>query len=631
MEGRAGIDIETKHKGGRNMTPGGGPVKSQQTRERIVLAALALSCAAIYLRLTLPSLHAGWLPLDDLPQLYHIRGGRHLGDLLGRDVFGFFRPMKNLLFVGFDMLSQWGMAGVRLLAICVGACSAAGIYWFLVSLFRSQTWALVGTMLWLLSPTTLCGICWLSAVNITAMTGLIGSAGAMRELALMRRGVRGCVWGLGAVGCLVLALACYEGAVAAVPAFVALDLFLHPERFTSRVGTLRRRVVALHLVYLGIIAVYLGAYPLLRGAGAIHGGKFSGASAAEASFASAYFFLQHLWAWVWPFGRMAVLGAYISGEVPLWRLVSSWIILAGLAVATVGLRRRHPVCSFGVAWFLICFTPMSNILGSRSGPYGEYYLILPSVGLAAAATQCLRRLFAGIGRTLTLLRISAGLGLLAWRLAAVAEAAVRADIWTSPAAIWERTLRTFPNAFGAMVELAKLRVAAGDYVGADSLLQKALEIAPDLSGALAVKAVVTDRTGDPLKALGYVERLLQDQPGNPWALRFKGYLYEDRLGRPEEAGELYRRAVQRRPWNLYSVDAAQAWACWLATRGRRKEAIQLWEECLRYAPHDPVIHYNLATAYRQEGLSPDQAARHAAEAAKHGLRGAPGPPGGQRR
>ena len=600
------------------MTTDDGLVKHQRKRERFVLAALILSCAAVYLRLTLPSLQADWLPLDDLPQLYHIRGARHWSDLLGRDVFGFFRPVKNLLFVGFDILSQRGMAGAHLLAICIGVCSAAGIYWFLFQLFRSSLWALLATVLWLFSPTTLCGICWLSAVNITAMTGLIGAAAAMREVALRRHGTRGRLWGMGSVACLALALGCYEGAVAAAPVFLALDFFLYPERLTFRERMLRRRTWGLHLGYLGITGLYLGAYLLLGGVGTLRGGYFSGTSPAEASFASAYFFLQHLWAWIWPFGKMALVGAYISGAVPIARLAASWIILAGLAVGTVALRRRYPLCSFGIAWFLICFAPMSNLLGSRSGPYGDYYLILPSVGLTVVVTQCLRRLIAGVGGTHSLLRISVAFGLLAWRLMAVGEAVVRADIWTSPVAIWESTLRTFPNAFGAMVELAKLRVTQGDYEEADALLQKALEIAPDRSGALAVKALVADRTGDPRKALGYVERLLKYDPGNPWALRFKGYLYEDRLGRPEEAGKLYRRSLLRRPWNLDSVDAAQALACWLANRGRRNEAIRLWEECLRYTPDDPVIHYNLAIACRQEGLL-EEAARHAAEAARYGL------------
>lgn len=578
-------------------------------------ALLALVVAAAYMRLALSGLDADWLALDDVPELYHVRGAANLSQLPVRDVFGFFRPLKNLLFLAFDRLSRHGMAPVRLFAATVVALSAAGVYWLMFTIFRNSLWSWLALAFWLLSPTSVCAYKWLSAVNIAAMTGTAAAAAAMREKALEPGGRRRLLWTSGFLLLLLISLGWYEGAVAIPPVLIALDFFLHPERLRIRAAT-GRRALLLHAGGVLIVAGYLLVYVKVWGLGLIKGGNFWGASRAEVMFAAAYFYFQHLWTWLWPFGRMALVGAYISGMVPAAVLWFCWLGLALMAVGVVLARRRFPVAALGLAWFLICFAPTSNILGSRSGPYGSYYLILPGVGLALCVAAIIRRLLEGgaIGRV----RVLAAGFLLFWRIATVAEAVSWSEAWSNPEQIWQRTLRTFPHAFGAMVELAKLRIAAGDYAGAEHLLQQAERVAPGWEGHLALMAMIADRAGRPDQGLKYVEKLLRKYPGHPWALRFKGYLYEDRLGRPEEAEKYYRAALKRSPWNVDSVDAAQALAYWLAARGRREEAIELWETCLRYSPDDPVIHYNLAVAYHEVGKE-EEAVRHAKVAQQAGL------------
>lgn len=560
---------------------------------------------AAYAAIAACSLNAPFFPLDDTGELHFVRRAGSWPALLGVDFYHFFRPLKNLLFALYDALARCGgMRAVRIVPILVGAASACAVFALCRQLLGSRGWGLAAAAVWLLAPTLVSCTAWLSCTNIMLMTGFAAAAlyghdraGAAREDAA--GGGRAAVcWTLFAAAFLALALAAYEGAAAAVALFFMVDFYLRPARL--RQGATWRS----YALYGLVLAIYLACRHALIPPG-LKVGNFSNVTPLQAAASAGYFTALHAGTWLWPFGRMAAIGSYFWGQVPLALLGAYWGLALAAAALSLLWRRRAPAGALGVAWFLVAFAPTSNVLGFRNGPYGDYYLALASVGAALTLAAALRQLWAprreGAARWVAM---AAAAVLLGTRIGAAAEAAAWSAAWNRPFDTFSRNLRTFPEAFEVMSELAKLRVARGEFRAADELAARALRIAPDRTQPYAIRAVAAEREGRFEDALGMAEAYRRGlKAADAWVLGFEADIYADRMGKPERAEPLYREAIATRPWSEDALRVADALAFLLARQGKRLEAIALWEESLQYEPASATIHHNLAAAYRQQGDS----------------------------
>src|SRR5581483_5231094 len=116
------------------------------------------------------------------------------------------------------------------------------------------------------------------------------------------------------------------------------------------------------------------------------------------------------------------------------------------------------------------------------------------------------------------------------RVAAAFEAASWSYMWNDPVVAYQSSLRTFPLAFDAMRELAKLYESRGEYRKADELAAKSIELGPDRSGSYAVRAVVAEREGRIPDALNWLAAYRRYAPVSAWAYTFEGDIYADHLG-----------------------------------------------------------------------------------------------------
>ena len=78
-----------------------------------------------------------------------------------------------------------------------------------------------------------------------------------------------------------------------------------------------------------------------------------------------------------------------------WLGLGALVLLVALAVL---LWRRAPLASAGLAWFLLLFLPVSNLLIISPSVYGERLLYAPLMGMALALTDAVRRLAARLPR-----------------------------------------------------------------------------------------------------------------------------------------------------------------------------------------------------------------------------------------
>ena len=535
---------------------------------------------------------------DDTVELAYIRSKPSLVQLAQYDCFSFFRPVKNLLFWGFYLLLPFGMAACRLLAILIGLASAVAVHAMFRRLLRGPIACLSATACWLLAPTMLSCTAWLSCVNIQIMAGFAAVAVLLYVEARECSGAAGHLRFAGAWCASLMAMLCYEGAVCLPALFFLVDFYLYPERLRER------RTWRAYFILGSTLLLYLLLRSVRPVAYQIQNSSFGEMTDQQVIVAAPWFFFQHLAIWLWPFGRQAIMGGYVLGQVPPLLLGCAWLGLAVLITGALLFRRHLAILALGVAWCLVAFLPMSNILAFRNGPYGDYYLALASMGLALTFGWGVGMLCAHEFRTRRWLPVLALAAV--WRLAAAGESCVWSLAWNDSATIFRHTLHTFPRALGAITEYARVRYRRGEYDECQALTDQALALAPHNKDSYELRALVAEQRGNSVLAQKELDRFMQYGGTNEsWGWYFQGHLLDEHVGDTNGAIRCYQQAIAHRSgWSPDVLDAMTVLGFFAATRGDRREAIGLWEQVVRIDPGRISVRQNLARAYYEAGESP---------------------------
>lgn len=548
-----------------------------------------------YVAIAWQALRAPLFVLDDVAELAYVRACTSYAALWQHDCFMFFRPVKNLLFLGFDALRPAGMLGCRLAALIIGLASALAVYALFRRLLRGPAASLSATACWLLAPTLVTCTAWLSCVNIQAMTMFAALALLLFWQARERTGAAARLFLAGSWLASLLAMLCYEGAVCLPALLVLLDFFLCPERLRAR------KTWQVYAVAWSALLLYL-LLRMLRSAASqqIGNPNVGELSDWQVAIAAPYFFWQHVAVWAWPFGRQAISGGYFPGQVSGLALGSAWLGVAALAAGCVLWRRRCACAALGMAWCMVAFLPMSNILAFRNGPYADYYLALASMGLALAFGWLMGAL-ADRGwrvRGALLVMVLAG----GWRLAAAGESLVWSQAWHAPATLFQRTLRVFPHAFSAINEYARCCFEAGKLDECLAWTSRAMALAPRDRTPHVLRAMVAERRHQMDQAWSEVNQFMQAGGTNEsWGWYFQGYLLDEYAADTNGAMRCYRNALAcRTGWSPDVLEAMCALAYFAVQRGDLPEAIRLWEQVVQIDPARGQIRQNLARAYREK-------------------------------
>lgn len=192
-------------------------------------------------------------------------------------------------------------------------------------------------------------------------------------------------------------------------------------------------------------------------------------------------------------------------------------------------------------------------------------------------------------------------------LIAAADALNRNDL---PSA--ERQLKGYlkrsPTDVAAIRMLAELAARIGRLTDSESLLARAIELAPDFRAARHHLAIVRLRLGRAEEAAAEAEKLLKEEPRNP-GLRTLYCAALVRIGEFSRAIENYGRLLQENPAQ------PKAWMSYghaLKTVGRREDSIAAYRKSLDLAPHLGESWWSLANLKTVRFDDPDIAAMHAA-------------------
>jgi tetratricopeptide (TPR) repeat protein len=330
-------------------------------------------------------------------------------------------------------------------------------------------------------------------------------------------------------------------------------------------------------------------------------------SPAQVSFSSGYLLVDHLLWWLFPFGRQNIMGAFVWGKTATaMELAASWLGLALLAVLAFRFRRSLPLVSFGLAWFVVGMAPTCNLIPVQNNPFADYYMVLPSLGLAVAFIAVARRGWeivhgsaeaagpAGVAALIALI----GLGGL--RAAAVVESFVWARAWNSPPELYARSVDGRRYSFASRTNLARLLKERGYLEEAEALARESMREAPWYEMSYNVLGDIARESGQYEEALRLFEEAARVQPGSAYPILAGAYLLDEHLDQPARARERYQSLLAL-PWNRYSEEAAVMLSRRLALDGAVAEAIGVMETALEKVPNSRTLHYNLGRAYAQAG------------------------------
>ena len=405
-------------------------------RLRKIRQALYFLVPAVYAAVMLQSVTDVCFPADDPQELNYVNEMRWGWLLRGHDVFGLFRPVKNLLWILFSKLNTFGFEWCHVFAITIGILSFFPVLALCRRIYGSDWKAFAAAAVWLLSPTLVSSVAWLSCVNIQVMAAFAALTIVFHDKAWNGESFRPSRIVFAGVF-LFLALVSYECAIALAPILVFFDLTLRPERLR------KKKPWIAHIGYWTVVLAYL----VLRhaaGAKGTAGGRWIEASRGHLVVSSPWFALQHVASWFWPFGRFSVGGSYVWGEVSVPVLAGCAVLGIVLLALAWRLRKRRPALSFSLFFAIFGLAPVCNCLGLGNGPYGDYYLTLASIGLATGSIELSWWLAETEGRwRIPAYAIVAAFVLV--RLLSIPEAGRWANLWTRADLAYAEAARNFPD------------------------------------------------------------------------------------------------------------------------------------------------------------------------------------------
>ncbi len=224
-------------------------------------------------------------------------------------------------------------------------------------------------------------------------------------------------------------------------------------------------------------------------------------------------------------------------------IAMEYLSLAGLAVVA-GLvflcSRRGPgqrTRIFGAVWFIMAYLPTSNLV-ELNATVAEHWLYLPSIGFIIFVAGCVMDL------PVKWRQVSVGFACLAV-LALGARSAIRSSDWESNEVFARRTIAAGGGSIRVALLLGQVYLNRGDYVEAEHLFRKALQMCPDyptarnnLATALVHQGKEKEADGLFAQATKAASELRKDYPRTWMAALNLARLRVDQKNRAEAIGIL---------------------------------------------------------------------------------------------
>jgi hypothetical protein len=347
-----------------------------------------------------------------------------------------------------------------------------------------------------------------------------------------------------AMGAWALALLAKDAAAIGLAVMLPLyDLLLRPPR--ERTAAIRR---ALPLAAVALVATVAAAGNLLD--------HFSPTAVWNATTGHVRTYgesLRTTLASVPTAARLLVFPATLTADYPVRvpasvgdpRVLAGLLIIAGWVAATVVAARRAPIVAWAMAWVLVMYLPVSNVVPLTQFFVAERYLYVPSFGaclLAALGLDALR------GARTTALRVGAIAAAAVIVGAGAVRSAARTREWRDDLTLWSAAIAAIPDASSKTHGQLALALSNARR-GAEAIphFERALALGPefaDLHNNLGLELLHVGRADE---AARHFRRALELWPGNP-LVHFNLGTALLQMGARAEGLEQYRIVLRDETW-----------------------------------------------------------------------------------
>lgn len=245
--------------------------------------------------------------------------------------------------------------------------------------------------------------------------------------------------------------------------------------------------------------------------------------------------------------RRAIADEYLS--------VLGLLTAGGLLFGATRKGKAQNLRAAGAGWFILTYLPISNLL-DLNATVAEHWLYLPSVGFLLFVVGCALEL-PQRGRKFALVAAYCAV------VALTARSFVRSTDWVDPETFYHRTFAAGGASVRVALNLGQIYASHGDYVKAEELCRKVLQLVPDYPIARNNLAVYLSRQGKQQEADEVLaaankaaEQAKTDYPRTWIAALNMAHL---RIGEHDTAGaiEILEKARAQYPgvWDLISAEA----------------------------------------------------------------------------
>jgi tetratricopeptide (TPR) repeat protein len=409
-----------------------------------------------------------------------------------------------------------------------------------------------------------------------------------------------------------IGLLSYESAIAIAPLAVLVDLF--------RGRTLRNRSSVLRYAAIGAVALIwliarhqasaITEVPIQANL------NFSpGITKAQIAASAPYFLATHLVMWLSPWNHHACLASYLwDRSIPAMILPFCWT--ASLLCMVLGIRFWKPgnLILFGLFWFLVASFPSGNFVPMANTPYANYYLCLPSVGLALALAQILGLLVSLFRKNtehprLRIFSFAAIALIVFWRVSATAVTHSWMHLWRNPVLVLLETAKDRPLQYHATAKASRLLLLMGQTDPARQLANQSIRDEPSTDLPYIILGQIAYEQKKYGEARKYFRKAIVARHYSAKVLRFAQLFLAKTMA--ESGGDVdeawfYLLPLLKAHDYEYHADAVLTAATLFRNNNRPDDEIRTLEKGLSYHPDNQKLRKALNDAEKRIRDQPQQ-------------------------
>jgi protein O-mannosyl-transferase len=303
----------------------------------------------------------------------------------------------------------------------------------------------------------------------------------------------------------------------------------------------------------------------------------------------------------WP-ARLSPLYPFPEDRLPLWLIALALLLVAFAGVLAIWWRKERPYIFTGWFWYFGMLVPVIGIVQVGIQSHADRYTYLPEIGLyvvvAWGMSDLAKRL--RIERLMTML---AGATIILLAIVSWSQA----KCWRNGETLWTQALAATERNDVAHYGLGDVFARHGQIDKSISEFRAALNIRPQSPYSQDYLGLALLKKGQIDEAIGHFQTALGLMPNHPTA-RFDLANALFQKGDVDDAIERYQEGLAQKSDRIspgfvqpdYGAAHYGLGNCYIQ-RGQLQRAVKEYQEALRFWPHSPQVHNNLAFALSRLG------------------------------